>query len=258
VTEGSIRTGAFQVIPAVDVLGSEAVRLLRGNYGEVTSRESDPFALIRRFVDAGAGFVHVVDLTAARAGGVRRELIERAVDAAAPARVQAAGGIRSTSDAHALVDAGADRIVVGTAAFSLQGLLEELVAELGERIVVAIDVRDGAVAVDGWTRTTPLFVADAVARAVDAGVSRLLCTAIERDGTLGGPSLELHESVCAMSSLPVLAAGGVSSSDDLVAIEAVGCEGAIVGRALLDGALPLSVLSTTRDVHATVSTLNLE
>jgi phosphoribosylformimino-5-aminoimidazole carboxamide ribotide isomerase len=249
---------ACQVIPAVDVLGTEAVRLLRGDYDDVTRREPDPFALIGRFVDAGAAIVHVVDLTSARTGGVRRDLIERAVGAAAPAMVQAAGGVRSTKDAEALVGAGAKRIVVGTAAFSEAGLLEELVTELGARIVVAIDVRDGAVAVDGWTRTTPLVVGEAVARAVEAGVRRLLCTAIERDGTLGGPSLELLESVCAMSSLPVLAAGGVRSTADLAAVEAVGCEGAIVGRALLEGAVPLSILAASKEVRSTVSTLNLQ
>ncbi len=258
-TEGSVQTSSFRVIPAVDVLGREAVRLLRGNYDDITVSESDPFALIKRFVDAGAGVLHVVDLTAARAGVVRRELIERAVAAAAPARVQAAGGVRSTTDARALVDAGAEWVVVGTAAFSSPGLLDDLVTALGERLVVAIDVRDGACRrrrLDA--HDPPLAVADAVARAVDAGVSRLLCTAIERDGTLGGPSLGLLESVCSMSSLPVLAAGGVRSADDLAAIEAVGCEGAIVGRAFLDGTMPLSVLGATREVRPTVSTLNVQ
>jgi phosphoribosylformimino-5-aminoimidazole carboxamide ribotide isomerase len=247
---------SFRVIPAVDVLGMEAVRLLRGDYDAVTAREADPFALIERFVAAGADLVHVVDLSAARAGGVRDELAQKAVAAARPAAVQAAGGVRSTCDATALVEAGAERVVVGTAAFSRSGLLEELVAELGERIVVAIDVRDGAVAVAGWTRTTPLRVEDAVARAVAAGVPRLLCTAIERDGTLAGPSLELLESVCALSSLPVLAAGGVRSTEDLQAIAAVGCEGAIVGTALLDGSLPLAALGASWDARSAVSTLN--
>ncbi len=150
--------------------------------------------------------------------------------------------MRSTSDAAALVAAGAERVVVGTAAFSNSGLLDELVGELGERLVVAIDVRAGTVAVDGWTQRTSFSVPDAVERAKQAGASRLLCTAIERDGTLGGPSLDLLAEVCALSGLPVLAAGGVRSPGDLRAIEAVGCEGAIVGRALLEGLVPLAAL----------------
>ncbi len=238
---------AFWVIPAVDILGTEAVRLLRGDYDEVTLREADPFALIERVAAAGAEIVHVVDLSAARAGGVRPELVARAVAAASPAHVQAAGGVRSTSDAAALVAAGAGRVVVGTAAFTNGGLLDELVGELGERLIVAIDVSAGTVAVDGWTRATSFSVPDAVERVTQAGTSRLLCTAIERDGTLGGPSLDLLAEVCALSGLPVLAAGGIRSPDDLRAIEAVGCEGAIVGRALLEGLVPLSALGSRSD-----------
>jgi phosphoribosylformimino-5-aminoimidazole carboxamide ribotide isomerase len=238
---------SFQVLPAVDILDEEAVRLLRGDYGAVTTRIADPFALIGRVAEAGAEVVHVVDLTAARAGAVRPELIARAVAAASPARVQAAGGVRSRDDAEALVAAGAERVVVGTAAFGANGLLEDLVSTLGERLVVAIDVRDGLVAVNGWTRGTSLSVASAVARCVAAGVSRLMCTAIERDGTLNGPSLELLTDVCNESGLPVLAAGGIRSVDDLAAVEAVGCEGAMVGRALLEGLVPLTALGSRSD-----------
>ena len=237
----------FQIIPAVDILGTEAVRLLRGDYDEVTLREPDPFALIERVAAAGAEIAHVVDLSAARAGGVRPEVVARAVAAASPARVQAAGGVRSTSDAAALVAAGAERVVVGTAAFSNSSLLDELIRELGTRLVVAIDVRAGTVAVDGWTQGTSFSVPDAVERATQAGASRLLCTAIERDGTLGGPSLDLLAEVCALSGLRVLAAGGIRSPDDLRAIEAVGCEGAIVGRALLVGLVPLAALGSRSD-----------
>jgi len=241
------RAVAFQVIPAVDILGEEAVRLLRGDYGTVTARAADPFALIERVVDAGAEIVHVVDLTAARTGAVRPELITRAVDAAGTASVQAAGGVRSTAAAERLVAAGAERIVVGTAAFGSNGLLQDLVSTLGERLVVAIDIRDGLVAVDGWTRATSLSVTDAVSRCVAAGVGQLMCTAIERDGTLIGPSLELLASVCHESELPVLAAGGIRSVDDLAAVEAVGCAGAIVGRALLEGLVPLAALGSKSD-----------
>ena len=231
----------FQVLPAVDVLGTEAVRLLRGDYDEVTLREEDPYGLVASFAAASPAFVHVVDLTAARVGGVRPDVISRTVAAAAPIPVQAAGGVRSTTDALALVGAGAARVVVGTAAFGDDELLGDLVALLGDRLVVAVDVRDGVVAVEGWTRGTALRTDAAVTRCIDAGVTRILCTAIERDGTLSGPSLELLEEVCA-SELRVLAAGGVRSVDDLVAIDAVGCEGAVVGRALLDGSIPLSAI----------------
>jgi phosphoribosylformimino-5-aminoimidazole carboxamide ribotide isomerase len=232
----------FQVVPAVDILEDEAVRLLRGDYEQVTLREADPFALVERVTAAGAELVHVVDLSAARSGSVRPEVVRRAAETAAPALIQAAGGVRSVADATALRAAGAARIVVGTAAFADDSLLRELVAALGDALVVATDVRDGSVAVEGWTRGTELAVDDAVARCVDAGVARLMCTAIERDGTLTGPALPLLERVIASSGLPVLAAGGIRSVADLDAVEAIGCEGAIVGRALLEGLVPLSAL----------------
>ena len=206
----------FQVIPAVDILGTEAVRLLRGDYEEVTLREADPFALIERVAAAGAEIVHVVDLSAARAGGVRPELVARAVAAAAPARVQAAGGVRSTRDAAALVAAGAERVVVGTAAFSTSRLLDELVARAG-REARRRDRRPRrhrrGRRLDAARPRSPSRMRSSAA--AQAGASRLLCTAIERDGTLGGPSFDLLAEVCALSGLRVLAAGGIRSPDDL-------------------------------------------
>ncbi len=235
---------SFQIIPAVDVLGTEAVRLVQGDYDAVSNRAPDPLALIREVAAAGAPLVHVVDLTGARAGRVRPALFRQVVDAAGSAAVQASGGVRTPADADALVDAGVARVVVGTAAFGDDELLRALVEGLGDRLVVAIDVRDGVVAVRGWEATTGLGVEEAIDRCLDAGVTRLLCTAIERDGTLAGPSLPLLAEVVRRSGLPVLAAGGVRSLDDVDAVRAVGCEGAIVGRALLEGRIPLAALGS--------------
>jgi phosphoribosylformimino-5-aminoimidazole carboxamide ribotide isomerase len=234
----------FAVIPAVDVLGDEAVRLEQGDFARVVARRHDPIALIGSLRDAGVTLVHLVDLESARTGKVRPELVRRAVAAAEPAGVQAAGGIRSIEDAGALLEAGAARVVVGTAAFADDSVLEGYVEAIGDRLVVAIDVRRDAIAVDGWERSLPLTPEEAAGRCREAGVRRLACTAIERDGTLAGPALELLELVCARSGLPVLAAGGVRSIDDLSALAAIGCEGAIVGRALLEGLLPPSIFAT--------------
>jgi phosphoribosylformimino-5-aminoimidazole carboxamide ribotide isomerase len=234
------------VIPAIDVLGDEAVRLVRGSYGDIALRRPDPLELVRQVVAAGAKLVHVVDLTAARSGRVRPDLFRDAVAAASPAEVQASGGIRSVPDALEILEVGAARIVVGTAAFEPGQSLERLVDAAGERLVVAIDVRDGLVATRGWEETTTVTVARAVARCVEAGVPRLLCTAIERDGTLSGPSLPLLGEVVRTSGLPVIAAGGIRSLADVAAVESVGCEAVIVGRALLEGHVPLSSLGAER------------
>jgi phosphoribosylformimino-5-aminoimidazole carboxamide ribotide isomerase len=159
--------------------------------------------------------------------------------AASPTPVQASGGIRSVEDAHALLGAGAARVVVGTAALATPGALAELAGAFGERLVVAVDARAGRVAVAGWSRMTELSPDELAERCAEAGVRRLLCTAIDRDGTMGGPDLDLLERVRDRSGLPVLAAGGIRSEEDLGALAALGLEGAVVGRALLEGAIAL-------------------
>jgi phosphoribosylformimino-5-aminoimidazole carboxamide ribotide isomerase len=232
----------FQVVPAVDLFGDEAVRLEQGDFDRVTVR-ANPEELVRRFAAAGARLVHVVDLDGARAGGIRQGLIGRLAEAAAPAKVQASGGIRSPADAEQLLAVGAARVVVGTAAFAEPKALEQFAASLGDRLVVAIDVRGGRVAVRGWLEDTALDAAEVARRCAEAGVSRILCTAIERDGMLRGPDLDLLSAVSEASGLPVLAAGGIRSEADLAAVAAIGCEGAVVGRALIDGSLPLTVLA---------------
>jgi len=220
--------GEIEVIPAVDVLGEGAVRLHQGAYDAVVERAGDPVELARAFAEAGARRIHLVDLDGAKAGRVRPDLVRSVAEAVAPALVQASGGIRSPADARALLDAGAERVVVGTAAFPDPALF----AELGERLVVALDVRDGQVRTAGWTEGSGLTVAEAARRCRDAGVTRVLCTAIERDGTLGGPDLELVRQVAA-TGLRVLAAGGIRSPEDVASLAAVGAEAAVVGRALL-------------------------
>jgi phosphoribosylformimino-5-aminoimidazole carboxamide ribotide isomerase len=172
--------------------------------------------------------------------------VRRAALAATPSRLQASGGVRSVADAELLLAAGAARVVVGTAAFADDDALARFSSAAGDRLVVAVDASDGHVAVGGWTRVTSISVDEAVERCLAAGVSRILCTAIERDGTLGGPDTEVLERVCGRGDLAVLAAGGVRSVEDLDAIAGTGCEGAVVGRALLEGRLPLSTLGQSR------------
>lgn len=237
------QTASFTVIPAVDLLGEAAVRLERGEFDRVVAREADPVALVERFVEAGARLLHVVDLDGARSGRTRPELVRRLAAVASPARIQASGGVRSPRDAERLLEAGAARVVVGTAAFAAPDALERYAAALDGRLVVAVDVRAGRVVTGGWSQETELTAEEAAERCAAAGVSRLLCTAVERDGTLEGPDLDLLARVLARSRLPVLAAGGIRSRADLAAVERLGCEGAIVGRALLEGRLPLSTLA---------------
>jgi phosphoribosylformimino-5-aminoimidazole carboxamide ribotide isomerase len=215
--------GPIEVIPAVDVLGEEAVRLHQGDYDAVVERADDPVLLAGRWAAAGARRIHLVDLDGARSGRVRPELVARVAAVGLP--VQASGGIRSLADARALLEAGADRVVVGTAAWPDP----EPWFELGESLVLALDVRDGQVRAAGWTEAAGISFGAALEL---AGSRRVLVTAIDRDGTLAGPDLELIAKAAAAGAR-VLAAGGVRSPDDVQALAAAGAEAAIVGRALL-------------------------
>jgi phosphoribosylformimino-5-aminoimidazole carboxamide ribotide isomerase len=218
----------IEVIPAVDVLGAGAVRLHQGAYDQVVERAGNPVELARAFAEAGAKRIHLVDLDGARTGRARPELAREVAAAVAPAVLQASGGIRSLDAARALLDAGAGRVVVGTAAFPDPSPW----AELGETLVIALDVRYGQVRTAGWTEASGLTVDEAARRCRDAGVTRVLCTAIDRDGTLAGPDLDLVGRVAA-TGLAVLAAGGVRSPADITALANAGAEAAVVGRALL-------------------------
>lgn len=218
---------AIEVIPAVDVLGEEAVRLEQGDYERIVERAAEPVSLARRWVAAGAGRIHLVDLDGARSGVVRPELVAAVVDAVHPAPVQASGGIRSLDDAQRLLGAGADRVIVGTAAWPDPAPW----LALGEAVVIGVDVRDGEVRTRGWTAGTGLSLDEALARITGA---RVHLTAIDRDGTLGGPDLELVRRAAA-AGVRVVAAGGVRTPADVDALAAAGAEAVVVGRALLRG-----------------------
>jgi phosphoribosylformimino-5-aminoimidazole carboxamide ribotide isomerase len=213
----------IEVIPAVDVLGEGAVRLERGDYDSVVERAGDPVTLARQWVDAGATRIHLVDLDGARSGTVRPALVREIAALGVP--VQASGGIRSLGDARALLEAGADRVIVGTAAWPDPSPW----FVLGDALVLALDVRDGEVRTAGWTVGTGLRFEDALARAEG---QRMLVTAIDRDGTLAGPDVALVRRAVEAGGI-VLAAGGIRSVEDVTALAAVGAEAAIVGRALL-------------------------
>jgi len=213
----------IEVIPAVDVLGEGAVRLERGDYDSVVERAGDPLTLARQWADAGARRIHLVDLDGARSGNVRPDLVREIASLGLP--VQASGGIRSLADARALLEAGADSVIVGTAAWPDPTPW----FELGEALVLALDVRDGEVRTSGWTVGSGLRFDEALALARGR---RMLVTAIDRDGTLTGPDLDLVRQAVDAGGR-VLAAGGIRSVEDVAALAEVGAEAAIVGRALL-------------------------
>lgn len=226
----------LEPIPAIDVLEGRVVRLREGRREDVTLEGGDPVELARRFAADGARRLHLVDLDGAFSGTPSLALVERMARAGG-LPLQVGGGYRTVELAEAALAAGADRVMIGTAALQA-GFLEEAVPRLGAGLVVAVDARDGQVAVEGWTRTEGVTAVGLAERCAAVGVPRLLVTSTRRDGSLAGPDLELLGSVVPVG-VPVVAAGGVARLDDLLALRALGCEGAICGSALLAGRFTL-------------------
>lgn len=227
----------FEIIPAIDVLEGRVVRLSQGRREVVTIEGGDPVELARRFSHEGAGRLHLVDLDGAFTGVPTLGLVER-VAAAGGLPLQVGGGYRTTESIASAIEAGADRVMVGTAALS-PSFLREAAARFAEKLVVAIDVRDGKVAVEGWTRSSGTSGSALAADCSGAGVARLLVTSTARDGSLAGPDQDVLADVLPVG-LPVIAAGGISSITDLLTVRNLGCEAAVTGSALLAGRFTLA------------------
>jgi len=230
---------SFIVYPALDVLEGRCVRLAEGRRERVTIEGGDPAAAAQRFVGQGARFLHMVDLDGAFSGQPSVDLVRLIAKTAGDVPLQVGGGYRSLEAIEAAVEAGAARVMIGTAAASPE-FLTQAAARFAEQLVVAIDARDGKVALRGWTELSELDAADLARSCADAGVRRLLVTSTHRDGSLAGPDFELLDTVLEATRLPLIAAGGVASLDDLRALRAAGCEGAVAGAAIWSGRFTLA------------------
>ncbi len=223
--------------PAIDIRGGQAVRLTQGDYERETTYDADPVDAARRWADEGAEFLHVVDLDGAKAGEPGNLDAVRRVAAAVDCPIQVGGGLRDAESVSAVLDAGTERAVIGTAALRDPQFLDEMLAQHGDRIVVSVDARDGQVALAGWTEAGEEGVVEAVASLGRRGVVRFLCTAIEVDGTMEGPALEELTRIAAATEAKVIASGGVGTLTHLESLARempANVEGAIVGRALYE------------------------
>jgi phosphoribosylformimino-5-aminoimidazole carboxamide ribotide isomerase len=217
----------MQVLPALDLLGDDAVRLEQGDFERVIFRQPiEDF--MARIVATEPPLIHIVDLQGARDGALRLDVVQRCVAVSGGIPLQVSGGIRSLDAVQAALDAGASRVIVGTAVWEDNDALAIFARTFGPRLLVALDVRAGRIATRGWTESSGLDVDDALSLCREAGVARLHVTAIERDGTMRGPDLALYRQVCA-SGIAVVAAGGVRDDRDLDALAAIGCEAAVMG-----------------------------
>jgi phosphoribosylformimino-5-aminoimidazole carboxamide ribotide isomerase len=234
---------SLDLYPAIDLRGGKCVRLMQGDYDRETVYGDDPVAQARLFADAGAPWIHVVDLDAARSGEPVNRPVVAAIAAAVAVPVQTGGGVRSVAAAEALFEAGVSRVVIGTAAVENPELAEAL-ASRGMRVAIGLDGRNGKIATHGWETETDMEVVEMARRFESIGVDAVVVTEIARDGTLEGPDLEGLAAVLGGTHLDVIASGGVGTADHLRRLAELESEGrtlsgVIVGRALYEGTVDL-------------------
>jgi len=225
-------------IPAIDLRGGKVVRLKQGDPEQETVYGDDPVAVARDFHSAGVGLIHVVDLDAALGSGDNRSVIAE-ICSSVDVQVQTGGGLRTMDAVDRVLEVGASRAVLGTAAIEDPVFLDGVVQAHGDRIVVALDVRERTVMTHGWTQEAggiDLILAGLAAQ----GVPRFMLTQIEADGMLGGPDLDLYRHVTVFTNSPIIASGGVGTSDHLHLLAQTGVEAVIVGKAIYEGSIDLS------------------
>jgi phosphoribosylformimino-5-aminoimidazole carboxamide ribotide isomerase len=232
----------MDVIPAIDLLDGQCVRLHQGDYDRVTRFSDDPLEQALIWQRQGAGRLHLVDLDAARSGRPHNDAVIRRITKALSIPVQLGGGVRTAERAEELLACGLDRVILGTVALEDPQLVHDLARRHPHRIVVGIDARDGLVATRGWIEASTVSATELAAGFAGSGIAAIISTDIATDGTLAGPNLEALRQMALASPVPVIASGGVGSLTDLLsllALEPLGIAGVIVGRALYDGSVDL-------------------
>ena len=230
----------MELIPAIDLLDGKVVRLHQGNYDEVTVYDSDPVSMAKRFEDQGATRLHVVDLEGARRGRPAHVSIIRRILAKTRLQVQIGGGVRTEEVAAQWMDAGAARVVLGTTIVKAPDVARSICSRYPKAVVMALDARDGKVAVEGWQEQSSRDVVD-LAKEVDRwDIGAILFTNIHKDGTREGPDVEATAGLQACVEATVIASGGIGTLDDLRALSAAGVRSAVCGRALYSGAFTLA------------------
>jgi len=227
------------IFPAIDLVQGKAVRLYQGDYAQMNIYSEDPPALARDFYNAGASCLHLVDLEGAKTGETPNLDTVRAIREAAPLFIELGGGVRSMAVVESCLDAGIDRVILGTAAVTDPAFLHEAVEKYGEKIAVGVDIKDGRVAIRGWLESSGRDAFDFCREMQGAGVKTLICTDISKDGAMQGTNRALYGELSRALDLQITASGGVSSVEDVKALRALGLYGAIIGKAYYTGAIDL-------------------
>lgn len=228
------------IYPAIDLRAGKAVRLIEGDFSQETVFDANPVDAALRWQDAGAEWLHVVDLDGARSGSMTNTEAIGAIRAAVDIPIELGGGIRSTESAKRYFDLGIDRIILGTIAVENPAIVHALVEQWGDRVAVGLDARDGKLATAGWLEQSEQSVFEVAQSLRASGVATFIVTDIQKDGKLQGPNLAMLEQAQTALRSGVIASGGVSSIEDVRAVTALGVAGAIIGRALYDGRIDLA------------------
>ena len=230
----------MEILPAIDLRDGGVVRLFQGDYGQIQRYDLDPLEVAQGFQTAGAKYLHVVDLDGAKDGSLANFSTVARIAQATDLSVEIGGGVRDLERIQRYLDAGVQRVILGTAAIKDPQLVDRALEAYGpEQVVVGVDLRDGKVAVQGWLETTDQEGVSFCESMRDRGIKTVICTDIACDGALAGTNLDLYRTLSAISGLQVIASGGVSSIEDVRALRGIGVEGAIVGKALYEGTMDL-------------------
>ncbi|MBR5262875.1 MAG: 1-(5-phosphoribosyl)-5-[Clostridia bacterium] len=229
----------MNIFPAIDLYEGAAVRLFKGDYNQMTVYDKNPLNIAKKFEESGAKFLHMVDLEGAKSGLTPNLETIRNIVENTSLFVELGGGIRSMETIEKYLSIGVSRVILGTAAITDETLLDEAIAKYGEKIAVGVDIRDGFVAIKGWTEKSAFTFEDFCKKMQDKGVKTLICTDISKDGAMKGTNRELYKSLSEQLDLDIIASGGVSSIDDIRALREMNLYGAIIGKAYYTNAIDL-------------------
>ena len=229
----------MNIFPAIDLYDGKAVRLYQGDYNQMTVYDEDPLRVARAFAAAGAKYLHTVDLEGAKSGGTPNLELIRRLAAESGLFVEVGGGIRSMEVIDRYLAGGVGRVILGTAAVTDEALLRQALDKYGEKIAVGADLRDGCVAIKGWTEGSGLHWEDFFEKLEKLGVRTVICTDISRDGAMRGANRALYREIQSRFRVDLIASGGVSSLEDVRALAGLGLYGAIIGKAWYTGAVDL-------------------
>ena len=227
------------LFPAIDLIGGQAVRLVKGDYNQKTVYSSSPVEVAKSFYEAGAEFLHVVDLDGAKSGNTDNIDVIADIIKESGLKVEVGGGIRSEEVIKKYIDIGVYRVILGTVAAENPDFCREMTAKYGDKIAVGVDIKDGFVAIKGWTQVADKTCFDFCKELQDMGVKTVICTDISKDGLLSGTNLELYRELQSKFDIDFTASGGVTTLDDVKALIEIGVYGAILGKALYTGNINL-------------------